>query len=334
MKRIAFEEHFTTQEHLDLLTAIREGRYPIPEVLREEKDIAEELLFLDLKTSGTITSRLLNIGEGRIREMNKTGIDMQVLSLVSPGVQVLDAPTATKVARKMNDTISAAVKKFPTRFAGLATIAPHDPNGAADELERAVKKLSLKGVIINSHTKGEYLDGKKFWPIFETAEKLNVPIYLHPRIPSPGMRQPYLDYHLDAAILGYSHEVALHAMRIICAGVFDKYPNLKIILGHLGESLPYWLWRLDNKAALLPAKLKKKPSEYIKENFYVTTSGLFCHPPLICAYLALGAERILFAVDYPLEETKQATKFIETAPISDIDKEKICHGNTEKLLGI
>ncbi len=214
-------------------------------------------------------------------------------------------------------------------------IAPQDPQGAADELVRAVTKLGLRGASINSHTRGEYLDNKKFWHIFEQAEKLNVPIYIHPRTPSPDMLKPYLDYPgLDTAMLGFAHEVALHALRLICSGLFDEYPKLQIILGHLGESLPYWLWRIDDRAAYLSNKLQKKPSQYIKDNFYITTSGMFWQPALMCAYLALGAERILFAVDYPLQELKDAVQFMEEAPICDYDKEKICYLNAQQLLGL
>jgi len=169
----------------------------------------------------------------------------------------------------------------------------------------------------------------------EMAEKLGVPIYLHPRIPSPDMVKPYLSYPvLSTAMWGYGAEVSLHALRLICSGVFDQFPKLTIILGHMGEALPYWLWRLDSRWQIGGGanKLKKLPSEYIKDNFFITTSGMFWQPPLICACSALGADRILFAVDYPMEPNKEAVQFMEEAPICDSDKEKICHLNTEKLL--
>ena len=337
MKRITIEEHFSTEEHLAYLRSILEKKYPVPEVIQEEKILDRELPFLSPSAKENEVSRLLDIGEGRLMEMDEAGIDMQVLSLISPGVQVFDPPTGTTLAKKINDLLSETVRKYPKRFAGLASIAPQNPIDAADELERAVQELGLKGASINSHVKGEYLDDKKYWVIFERAEKLGVPIYLHPRSPSPAMAEPYLAYPmLAAALCGFSAEVALHALRLICSGLFDEYPKLNIILGHLGEALPYWLWRLDtiwNRRSLLN-KLKKTPTDYFKENFFVTTSGMFSQPPLLCSYLALGADRILFAVDYPLESNKDAVQFMEETPICDSDKEKIYHFNAEKLLAL
>jgi len=337
MKRISIEEHFSTEEHLDHLRSILEKKYPVPEVIEEEKTLDRELPFLSASAKQNEVSRLLDIGEGRLAEMDEAGIDMQVLSLISPGVQVFDPPTGTNLAKKINDLLSETVRKYPKRFAGFASIAPQSPIDAADELERAVQELGLKGASINSHVKGEYLDDKKYWVIFERAEKLGAPIYLHPRSPSPDMAKPYLAYPmLAAALCGFNAEVALHALRLICSGLFDEYPQLHIILGHLGEALPYWLWRLDTiwKRRSLLNTLKRTPSEYFKENFFVTTSGMFSQPPLLCAYLALGADRILFAVDHPMESNKDAVQFVEEAPICDSDKEKISHLNAERLLAL
>jgi 2,3-dihydroxybenzoate decarboxylase len=241
------------------------------------------------------------------------------------------------LSKKVNNILAETITKYPTRFSALASIAPQDPEEAAKELERAVKELGLKGASINSHTKGEYLDEKKYWVILEKAANLGVPIYIHPRGPSPDMVKPYLGYpRLDSAMLGFSHEVSLHALRLICSGVFDQFPNLNIVLGHMGEALPYWLWRMDNmwQRGNFPNQPKRLPSEYMKSNFYIDTSGMFWEPPLLCAYLALGADRILFAVDYPMESNETAVRFIDSASIADSDKEKICHLNAEKLLGL
>jgi 2,3-dihydroxybenzoate decarboxylase len=196
--------------------------------------------------------------------------------------------------------------------------------------------------MINSHIRGEYLDDRKYWVIFERAEKLNVPLYIHPRQPSPDMIKPFLTYpELASPAWGFAAETGLHAMRLICSGVFDKHPNLKIVLGHLGEALPWWLWRLDSRWIVVgreegaaPPLAQKKPSQYIKENFYVTTSGMLWHPALQCCYSALGADRILFAVDHPYESSRDAVQFLDTASICDGDKEKIYHVNAEKLLGL
>ena len=250
---------------------------------------------------------------------------------------MLDAATGTSLAKKINNALSQAIKQNPKRFSGLASIAPQDPEGAADELERSVTELGLVGATINSHVKGEYLDHKKYWPIFKMAEKLDVPIYLHPRAPQPAMIEPYLKYPMLAgAMIGFAAEVSLHALCLISSGLFEKFPNLKIILGHLGEALPYWLWRIDNIYDRNPVaeKLPKSPSEYFKKNFYVSTSGMFFQPPFLCALEALGADKILFAVDYPRESNKTAVQFMDSLPIPDNDKEKIYHLNAEKLFSL
>jgi 5-carboxyvanillate decarboxylase len=339
MKKIAVEEHFYTEEYLDHMRSILEKTYPVQEVIQEEPFLAHEAVVLSPSNPNADIqrSKCVDIGEGRLREMDEAGVDMQVLSFGSPGPQALDAATGTRIAKKINDKLSEVVKKYPKRFAGWACLAPQSPGEAADELERAVRKLGLKGAYINSHVKGEYLDDKKYWVIFERAEKLGVPIYIHPRLPAPDILKPYLDYPLlELAMLGFGAEVALHAMRLICSGVFDEYPRLNIVLGHLGEALPFWLWRLDNmwQRSPLSSQRKRKPSQYIKDNFFITTSGMFWYPPLLCCCLGVGADRILFATDYPMEVTKEAVQFIETAPISDSDREKICHLNAERLFNL
>jgi len=200
-------------------------------------------------------------------------------------------------------------------------------------LERAVLELGLKGANINSHTKGEYLDDKKFWPILAKAEKLGVPIYIHPRMPSPDMVKPYLAYNqVDKVVAGYGAEVFLHAIRMIGGGVFDAFPRLQIVLGHLGEGLPFWLWRVDRGLRFL--NLKKSAANCIRDNFFVTTGGMQFLPALLCALLALGAERVLFSVDYPFESSKDTVQFIDNVQISDADKDKIFHANSEKLFNL
>ncbi|MBW2031163.1 MAG: amidohydrolase [Deltaproteobacteria bacterium] len=337
MKRISIEEHFTTEEHLKALRSILDKTYHVKEVIHQEKVLGLELPFLAPSLKEKEVERLLDTGDGRIREMDEAGIDMQVLSLVSPGVQVFEPNHGTALAKEINDRLHEAVSQHPERLAGLACLNPQDPPGAAKELERSVRDLGLKGACINSHVKGEYLDDKKYWAIFETAEKLDVPIYIHPRVPSPGMVAPYLDYPMLAtAMHGFATEVSFHALRLIYAGVFDRFPGLKIILGHLGEGLPFWLWRLDNiwERRSHSEKVERRPSRYFKENFFVTTSGIFSQPALLCAYLALRAGRILFAVDYPMESNQMAVSFMDEAVICDKDKEKIYHENAESLFGL
>lgn len=315
MRIIAVEEHFSTA---DTLAHFR------PPTIVSDKDTGGEVKPMSI-------GETLNNTDARLKDMDEAGIDMQVLSL-GPGIEQYEASFATSLAEKTNDELSEVVSKYPDRFAGLACIAPQNPAGAADELERAVVKLGLKGAIVKSHINGEYLDDPKYWVIFERAEKLRVPIYLHPKEPSPGMIKPYLTYPgLAGAMWGYAAEAGLHAMRLICSGVFAKHPGLKIILGHMGEALPFWLFRMDGKGQMPGANLKKKPSEYVRENFIISTSGMFSQPALMCSYLALGADHILFAVDYPAESAVEAVEFIKAAPISNGDKEKICHLNAEKL---
>jgi 5-carboxyvanillate decarboxylase len=342
MKKVAIEEHFTTEEHLDYLRTIIDKSYPDTKVLEEEEYLEMEIRWIpssrsssSLSGGNTVLTSLLEVGNGRLRAMDEAGIDIQVLSLVSPGVQVLDTSTAVAAMKRYNDRLSEIIREHPDRFAGLASLAPQNPGEAADELERAVSELGLKGASINSHVKGEYLDDKKYWPIFERAAKLGAPIYVHPRIPSPDMIKPYLAYpSLPLAMWGFGAEVGLHAVRLICSGVFDSYPELKIILGHLGEGLPFWLWRIENRWLLDPLSKErlKKPGEYIRDNFVFSTSGMFWHKVLSYCCDVLGSDRILFAADYPFESGKAAVEFIDTAPLNETDREKICHSNAEDLL--
>ncbi len=339
-KRVAVEEHFSTVEHLDHLRAILEKTYPDPKVVDEERFIASDAPFLSISDTPQVREMLeslLDMGEGRLKAMNTFGIDMQVLSFVSPGVQVFDAATGTQMAKKVNEELSRVANEHPTRFAGLASLALQNPNEAADELERSVKDLGLKGACICTHTKGEYPDGKKYRVIFRRAHELDVPIYLHPRGPSPGMIEPYLGYpFLDGAMLGFAAEAGLSALRLICSGLFDEYPRLKIVLGHLGEAIPFWLSRIDNfwKRGPLSTMLNKSPSQYFQDNFFVTTSGMFSEPAFKCILSTLGAGRILFAVDYPMESPEEAIKFMEETPINDNDKEKIYYLNAERVFSL
>ena len=342
MRRIAIEEHFFTKDYVDYLYSRKDC--PRHEIFEDETHRKLERVWAHSSLppivasidKPNLTTRLLDLGEGRLRDMDKAGIDMAVLSLGEPGVEIFDASDGATWARRTNDELAKVIKQYPKRFSGMAAIAPQDPRGAADELKRAVTELGLRGTMINSNVQGEYLDDKKYWTIFETAEELDVPIYIHPKWPSDDMLKPYLAYTgLPRAMWGFAAEVGLHAIRLILSGVFDQYPRLKIILGHLGEALPYWLWRIDNKCpSSLIQKLRKKPSEYFKENFFVTTSGMFWQPPFLCAYMAVGADHICFAIDYPREPSEVAVQFMDSVPICDSDREKVYHGNAEKLFAL
>ena len=322
MKLIDLDAHFLTHEFVEYVGNIES---PVGRIGQQRSNVRYQ--------------KLLDLGEGRIQEMDMTGINMQVLSLFQPPhIQRFESSAARTWARKTNDELSAAVNKYPDRFVGLAAIPAQNPDEAVEELERAVKELGLKGICLMSNVREEYYDNQKYWVIFERAEELDAPIYLHPTSPSVAMASAYNDYGaLSGPPHGYAAEVSLHALRLIYSGLFDRYPRLKVIIGHMGEGLPFWLPRLDF-AWLRPGadrpNIQLKPSDYIKRNFTITTSGMFFQPALICAYLALGADRVAFGVDYPPEENELAVQFIKSAPICDRDKEKICHANAELLFKI
>ncbi len=312
-KIIAVEEHVTTEKTLAAAAS---------------KIASGKTFDMPIPTEPIAHSRTI-FQEERLMDMNAAGIDMQVLCPL-PFHEGFDAKEGLSMSIITNNETSGIVRKHPDRFAGLAGLAVQNPQGAARELERSVEKLELKGGIVYSHNKGEYLDDKKFWCIFETAERLSVPIYLHPKEPSPDMIKPYKAYPgLDGAMWGYAAETGLHAMRLICSGVFDKYPELKIVLGHLGESLPYWLWRMDKHSIDIPAL--KKPSYYVKKNFFISTSGMFWPPAIEFVASVLGTERVLFAVDYPSESNIEAVQAIKDLSVSNADKEKIFYRNAGRI---
>lgn len=334
---IDLETHFFTEEFINYLRSRKEP--PNLRTLNLNGKQEEVIYFtqeLWVPRSKSLKASL-DLGEGRVNEMNKYGITMQVITLAGPGCELFEPIEGVDQAKRSNDELAEAIARYPDRFIGFAALAPQEPIEAVKELDRAVRVLGFKGAKINSHIRGgEYLDNEKYIPIFEKAVELGVPIYIHPRIPSPQMIKPYADYGfcLAGAALGFGAETSLHTMRLIYSGLFDRLPELKIILGHLGEGLPFWLDRLDRKGIVSGDKvrLQRKPSEYIRNNFYVTISGMFFFPAFLCAYLALGADRILFASDYPYEPLEDAKSFIEALPISETDRLKICYINAKKIL--
>lgn len=279
---------------------------------------------------------LADLGERRIRAMDEDGIAMQLLVVGSPGVQAFDPVQGNELSRLVNDRLAAAIKAYPTRLAGLAAVAPQNPEGAAAEMERAVKTLGLKGAIINSHTHGEYLDDRKFWPIFDMAQGLDVPIYIHPREPGPGMAGP-LSMPGFRVGWGYGIETGTHIMRLISGGVFDVFPRLKIVIGHMGESIPFTLDRIDNRYLWeleidgLTRTLKRLPSQYFRENIIVTTSGMNYRLPLMMTVELLGIDNVLFAGDWPFERVRDSVDAMDAMPLSESDKEKIYHLNAKRI---
>ncbi len=279
--------------------------------------------------------------ELRFPFMEEAGITMQVLQPANLGSPT-DRDAVIGLAKRLNDGVTAIVGKYPGRFAGYASLPTAYPKEAADELERAVTQLGLKRVVIAGSINGEYLDEQKFWPIWERAEGLGVPIYLHPMNPPPESRKMYEGHPgLMGPAWSWVVDTATHALRIIGAGVFDSFPKSTVILGHMGEALPYLLARFDEGyaqrfeegyAIFKNRKLKKWVSEYIKENIVITTSGKYNPEALVCAISAMGIDRVLFAVDYPFVTPKEAVQQIERTPINDLDKEKIYHLNAERWL--
>jgi 2,3-dihydroxybenzoate decarboxylase len=286
-----------------------------------------------------IIERLQDLGERRLADMDDTGIDVQILSLTGPGVQVFDAATANAVAHDSNDELAAAIARYPQRYAGLAAAAPQDPATAAKEIERGVRKLGFKGVIINSHTHGEYLDDPKFWAIFEACEALDVPIYLHPQGLSKGLVTPFLEAGLDGAVYGFGVETGLHLLRIIVKGVFDRFPKLQIIVGHCGEALPFWMYRMDYMhGATVASKrydflkpLKRKVSDYLRENVYVTNSGVAWEPAIMFCRSVLGADRVMYAMDYPYQFVKQEVVISDSLPLTPPEKKQYFQSNAERV---
>jgi 2,3-dihydroxybenzoate decarboxylase len=286
-----------------------------------------------------LVARLTDLGARRLHDMDASGIATQLVFLTAPGVQVFDAATGSALARSSNDQLAEAVRRHPARFAGLAAIAPQEPRGAAAELERGVRTLGLKGAVVNSHVRGEYLDDPKFWEIFEAAEALDVPIYLHPNALPPAMVGPFLARGLEGAIYGFAAETGLHMLRLIVSGLFDRFPRLRLVVGHLGEAIPFWLSRIDfmHRASVTAGRyesmkpLRRKPSDYVKENFWITTSGVAWEPAILFALSVLGPDRVLYAMDYPYQYVPDEVKVLDALPIGDLDKAKLFQLNAERV---
>ncbi|WP_119153416.1 amidohydrolase family protein [Caldimonas tepidiphila] len=286
-----------------------------------------------------IEACMSDLDDLRLRHMDEAGIDMQILALTAPGVQIMDRDTGTSFARFANDQLAAAVKRHPTRYAGLAAVAPQDPAAAAAEIQRAVTQLGLKGVIINSHTHGEYLSDTRFWPIFEAAEALDVPVYLHPNSPPRGMIGPMLECGLDGAIFGFGVETGMHALRIITSGVFDRFPKLQLILGHMGEALPFWLYRLEymHKATVASQRyeaikpLQRRIGDYMRENMLITCSGMAWEPAIKFTQSVVGADRVLYAMDYPYQYSLDEVNALDAMQMDDATKHAFFEGNARRV---
>jgi 5-carboxyvanillate decarboxylase len=329
-KRIATEEAWGTQEIFRGWKRLLDSNPP------DEPGFAALWRNLDPAGSTGFAPRLADLGQNRLNAMDAAGIDMQVLALTAPGVQVFDADTGTALAADSNDQLAEACRNHPTRYAGMAAIAPQDPRRAAREIERAIGSLGLKAVIINSHTKGEYLSDRKYWEILETAEAHNAPIYIHPRAPSPGMVQPFIEHDMHRGDLGFGVEVAFHTQAMIYAGVFDQFPDLKVVIGHGGEGIPYNLYRIDRTHPVRRPddRSKELPSYYLRRNIFVTNSGVAWAPMVMFAQEVLGVDQVLYAMDYPYQYDIEEVHAMDALPISFEAKKKFFQTNAERVFNL
>jgi uncharacterized protein len=323
MRVITLEEHFATPLFLD--------------------GPGQDLKNAALKFEGRalkLLEPLCDIGDKRIAAMDAAGIDFQMLSLTSPGTEQLDAADALVLARDTNDALAEATKKYPNRFGGFAALPTMIPDKAAEELERRVRAGGFKGAVINGHVRDRYLDDKFFWPILECAETLNVPIHIHPTKPPQavfdvyyGGFSPLVSDLFGSPGWGWHIETAVHVLRLILGGAFDRFPRLQLVIGHLGEGLMSLFQRLD---VMTPAmtKLTRPMTSYLRENVHYTVSGFNFPATFLNMLLEVGVPRIMFSADHPYQSMTKARAFLEQLPVSEADRERIAHGNAEKLFGL
>ena len=315
IKKIALEEHFLSPGFEEYWKGTA-GEIT-PDILRQA------------------VARLGEFGDLRIAQMDRDGIERAVLSIAGPGVQIeRDPAIAARRARESNDFLAHEIEKRPGRYAGFAHLPMQDANAAAGELERTVRELGFVGAMINGHTNGQYLDHPSLHPFWQRAEGLGAMIYLHPADPPAVM--PVLEgtYGLRRATWEWGVETGSHALRLVFGGHFDRFPRATLALGHLGEMMPYLLWRFDSRAAFYGVKLARRPSDYIRDNIVMTISGMYSAEPLNCAISAVGHGRIMFATDYPFEPPNEASKFIDDVPLAENVRADICFNNAARLLGL
>jgi uncharacterized protein len=323
MKIVGLEEHFATPELIDAWHALEPQWQDAAMVSSADDELARRLVDLD---------------DERIAAMDDTGLDVSVVSMTTPGLQNLSPNDAVALQGVCNDRLADAVGRQPDRLQGFATLATPDPKAAAAELDRAVRELGFNGAMLYGRTRDRNLDHRDFWPIFEAAEALNAPLYLHPQSPPPAVRAAYysgLGDAVDRALathgLGWHYDAGLQLLRLVLAGVFDQFPNLQLILGHWGEVMLFYLERIDRLAGF--ANLDRPVSEYVRSNVFVTPGGVFSQRYLQWTLDVVGADRILFASDYPYVMVPDAgsRRFLEKADLSEADREKIASGNWERL---
>lgn len=334
MGKIDFEAHFYTEEYLDALG--RNKGFPRFFYDNDQKRTGKLHYFPDLAQpfGEPLLRSLLDVGRERLKIMDSLGVDVQMLSLSAPGIEQLDPALGTPLARASNDALFDVISRNPRRYMGYAALSPKDAQGAADELERSVKELGFVGWNTHSNYGDSYLDEKRYWPVMEKAEKLGIFIYVHPTVPSIAQARTY-GFALGGAPFGFGMDAALCAMRLIFSGVFVAFPRLKVILGHLGETLPFlmkridWAWERPLPASFLT--LPEKPSYYLRNNIYITTSGNYYGPAFRCAVEAMGMDRIFLGTDYPYDDPGEAIHFVDGLSLSADDRHSVYRGNAGRI---
>jgi uncharacterized protein len=327
MRIVALEEHYTVPRIVAGISpeaVVRRG-FPGPDVVWSQVLKRDELA---------------DLGAARIADMDASGITVQVLSVAGPGADLVPGQAGVDLARAYNDALAEACTRNPDRYRGFAHLPMLAPDAAADELERAVRQLGFRGMLVNGATDGRFLDDPVFEPILAQAETLDVPIYIHPGIPGPAVRSAYYDrlpgnfgFTMALAAWGWHAETAVHTLRLVFSGALDRHPKLTIVIGHMGEALPFMLDRIDETTtAEAKQRLRRSARETILDQVWITTSGFFTLPPFMAALLSFGVDRIMFSVDYPFASNARARAFLDALPVSPADREKIAHGNADRLL--
>ena len=327
MRIIALEEHYTVPRIVAGISpeAIVRRGFPGPDFVWAQTTKRQELA---------------DLGEARIADMDASGISLQVLSVAGPGADLVPGAAGIALARAYNDALAEACERYPTRYRGFAHLPMHSPDAAADELERTVRDLGFCGVLVNGATDGRFLDDPAFEPILARAEALDLPIYIHPGIPVPAVRNAYFDglpgnfsFTMALSAWGWHAETAIHVLRLVLSGALDRHPKLKIVIGHMGEALPFMLDRIDETTANeAKARLARSVRQTILDQVWITTSGFFTMVPFMAALMSFGVDRILFSVDYPFASNARARAFLDALPVSPADRAKIAHGNADGLL--
>jgi predicted TIM-barrel fold metal-dependent hydrolase len=328
MRIVALEEHFTVPRivaGIERDVVARRG-FPTDPSFRWAQTLKRD--------------ELADLGPTRLADMDQSGITVQVLSVAGPGADLVPGQAGIDLARAYNDALAESCARHPTRYRGFAHLPLLSPDAAAQELERTVKDLGFHGVLVNGATDGRFLDDPSFAPVLAQAEKLDVPIYLHPGIPTRAVREAYYDglpgnfsFTLALSAWGWHADTAIHTLRLALSGTLDRYPGLKIVIGHMGEALPFMLDRIDETTALqAKASLKRSLRQTLVDQVWITTSGFFTMVPFMAALMTFGVDRIMFSVDYPFASNARAKAFLDGLPVSPADREKIAHGNADQLL--